>query len=277
MNDYLCQNRLHPEDLSYSRRAFLSRCGMGLGALGLASLLSEEGLGAAAAGTALSSSRTHFPAKAQHVIHIFAQGAPSQVDTWDPKPALGRYEDQALPGLSGVAMPSPFKFSPRGKSGIEVSEVFSALGEHVDEMAVIRSMHTDIPAHDVATVFMNTGSRLVRPSLGAWTLYGLGSANQNMPAYISLRTSGGSPPGGASQLGLRSSCPAISRRQALTPRPKGWMRSSRTSAAIISRRQSNVASWTLCKSSMRAQPKPAEGPSVRSAHPSVRNGLSDAD
>src|SRR5215831_8777401 len=194
MSDCLCNNRMRPEDVLYSRRQFLTRCGMGLGVLGLASLLSDEVLAAAAA----SVKPTHFPAKAKHVIHIFAQGAPSHVDTWDPKPTLAKYEDQTLPGLNGVAMPSPFKFSRHGKSGIEVSEVFSALGEHVDDMAVIRSMYTDIPAHDVATVMMNTGStRMAKPSMGSWVLYGLGSANENMPGYVSLRPNGGSPPGGA--------------------------------------------------------------------------------
>jgi len=195
MNDYLCNNRLRPEDALCSRRQFLTRCGAGIGALGLASLLSEEVL--AAAGTSPVSKPTHFPARARCVIHIFAQGAPSQVDTWDPKPVLSDYVDKSLPGLNGVAMPSPFKFTKRGRSGIEVSEVFAALGDHVDDMAIIRSMTTDIPAHDVATVFMNTGSlRLARPSVGAWALYGLGSANENMPGYISLRP-GGLPPGGA--------------------------------------------------------------------------------
>jgi Protein of unknown function (DUF1501) len=194
MSDCLCNNRMRPEDVLYSRRQFLTRCGMGLGVLGLASLFSDEVLAAASAGV----KPTHFPAKAKHVIHIFAQGAPSHVDTWDPKPTLAKYGDQTLPGLNGVAMPSPFKFSRHGKSGIEVSEVFSALAEHVDDMAVIRSMYTDIPAHDVATVMMNTGStRVVKPSMGAWVLYGLGSENQNMPGYVSLRPNGGSPPGGA--------------------------------------------------------------------------------
>jgi hypothetical protein len=194
MNNWLCNHRMRPEELLSSRREFLARCGLGLGSLGLASLLSEEAL--AAASPAPVAKPTHFPAKAKHVIHIFAQGAPSHIDTWDPKPALAKYDDQALPGLNGVAMPSPFKFTKRGQSGIEVSEVFSRLGERVDDMAVIRSMHTDIPAHDVATVFMNTGSlRMAKPSVGAWVLYGLGSANENMPGYISLRP-GGSAPGG---------------------------------------------------------------------------------
>jgi len=163
---------------------------MGLGFLGLTSLLSDELLA--------QLKTTHFPAKAKHVIHIFAQGAPSQVDTWDPKPELTRFNDQSLPGLNGVAMASPFKFARYGKSGIEVSEVFSAIAKHVDDLTVIRSMQTDIPAHDVATVMMNTGSlRTAKPSLGAWALYGLGSANENMPGYISLRPNGGTPPGGA--------------------------------------------------------------------------------
>src|SRR4029078_2232207 len=103
-----------------------------------------------------------------------------------------------IPGHDGVAMKSPFKFEKKGKSGIEVSEVFPKLGELVDDLAVIRSCYTDIPAHEVATVYMNTGnSRLVRHSIGSWVLYGLGTENQNMPGYISLRP-GGTPPGGSS-------------------------------------------------------------------------------
>src|SRR6185295_5756318 len=115
-----------------------------------------------------------------------------------PKPALTKANDQSLPGLNGVAMASPFKFSKYGQSGIEVSEVFANIAAHVDDLAVIRSMQADIPAHDVATVMMNTGSlRMAKPSVGAWALYGLGSANQNMPGYISLRPNGASPPGGS--------------------------------------------------------------------------------
>src|ERR1051325_7945824 len=196
MNDYLCNTRMRPEDVLCSRRQFLARCGMGLGALGLASLLSEDAI-AAATGAAAGVKPTHFPAVAKHVIHIFAQGAPSHIDTWDPKPALAKYEDQTLPDLNGVAMPSPFKFTKRGKSGIEVSEVFDSLGNHVDDMAIIRSMWTDIPAHEVATVFMNTGSlRMAKPSMGSWLVYGLGTENQNLPGFIALR-GGGLPPGGA--------------------------------------------------------------------------------
>ncbi|HAV63832.1 MAG TPA: DUF1501 domain-containing protein, partial [Verrucomicrobiales bacterium] len=166
---------------------------MGFGALGLAGLLSRTQAFAGGSEVAL---KPHFAAKATRVIHIFAQGGPSHVDTWDPKPELNRRDGQELPEVKGVAMGSNFKFARHGKSGIEVSEVFPQLAKHVDDMTVIRSMHTDIPAHDVATVFMNTGSlRMAKPSLGAWALYGLGSENENMPGFISLRP-GGSAPGG---------------------------------------------------------------------------------
>jgi hypothetical protein len=143
-----------------------------------------------------------FPAKAKRVIHIFAAGAPSHVDTWDPKPALAQYDGQPIPGGRGVAMASPFKFQRCGRSGIEVSEVFPKIAEHVDDLAIIRSMYTDIPAHEIATVMMNTGSRqIAKPSLGSWSLYGLGTENQNMPGFISLHSGGGLPPGGTQNWG----------------------------------------------------------------------------
>src|SRR5262249_28915143 len=138
MNYCLCNQRMAPEAVLFSRRQFLTHCGMGLGFVSLASLLSDE-VFAASEGGAPTAGKTHFPAKAKHVVHIFAQGAPSHIDTWDPKPVLEKYEDQSLPGLNGVAMPSPFKFSKYGQAGIEVSEVFSALAQHVDKIAVIRS------------------------------------------------------------------------------------------------------------------------------------------
>jgi len=181
----------------WNRRDFLARTGMGFGMMSLAGLLSDQtSAGAAAANlTPLAPKQPHFPAKAKYVIHIFAQGAPTHVDTWDPKPELSKYDDKPLPGLNGVGFGSPFTFKKSGRSGIEVSEVFPELGKHIDEMAVVRSMYTDIPSHEVATVFMNTGSlRIAKPSLGAWVVYGLGSNNQNMPGYISLRP-GGVPPG----------------------------------------------------------------------------------
>ena len=176
---------------------------MGFGALGLTSLLNQD-LFAATGETSfspLAPKEPHFPAKAKRVIHIFANGAPSQVDTFDPKPALAKYNGQSINGR-GVAMPSPFKFARHGRSGIEVSEVFPKIAAHVDDMAIIRSMYTDVPAHELATVMMNTGSRqIAKPSLGSWTVYGLGSENQNMPGFISLRAGGGLPGGGTQNWG----------------------------------------------------------------------------
>jgi len=188
------------EDHFLTRRAFLNRFGMGFGALSLATILGPSLFSAQGSNliNPLAPKQPHFPGKAKRVIHIFAQGAPSQVDTWDPKPELTRLDGQDLPGVNGVAMGSPFKFTPRGKSGIEVSEVFPLLGDMADDLCVVRSCYTDIPAHEVATVFMNTGStRQARPSLGSWVLYGLGTENQNMPGFIALRP-GGTPPGGSS-------------------------------------------------------------------------------
>ena len=200
--EFVRNHSARPEDFLVTRRKFLNRFGMGFGAIGLASLLGESGfapsLSAAEAGAetnSLAPGKPHFAAKAKHIVHIFAQGAPSQVDTWDPKPALTQHNGKSIPGVGGVAYGSPFKFSKHGKSGIEVSEVFSKLAEHVDDMAIIRSCYTDIPAHDIATIFMNTGSlRQARPSVGSWIYYGLGTENQNMPGFISLRP-GNVPPG----------------------------------------------------------------------------------
>jgi hypothetical protein len=192
------EHAAQPQDFFVTRRQFLQRAGMGFGALSLAGLMTES-LSAAEAVSSLAPRAPHFPGKAKHVVHIFAQGAPSHIDTWDPKPALAKQDGKEIPGSNGgVAMGSPFKFSKHGKSGIEVSEVFPKLAECVDDLAIVRSCYTDIPAHDVATIFMNTGSlRLSRPSVGAWTLYGLGTENQNLPGFVSLRPGGG-PPGGSS-------------------------------------------------------------------------------
>jgi len=190
----------HLEDHFLTRRAFLNRFGMGFGAMSLATMLGPSLFSAQASNmvSPLAPRQPHFPGKAKRVIHIFAQGAPSHLDTWDPKPELNRLDGRDLPGVNGIAMGSPFKFTPRGKSGIEVSEVFPMLGDRADDLCVVRSCYTDIPAHEVATVFMNTGStRQARPSLGSWVLYGLGTENQNMPGFIALRP-GGTPPGGSS-------------------------------------------------------------------------------
>src|SRR5206468_10490194 len=131
-------------DLTLTRREWLGRAGMGMGALSLAMMMGQlpQASGAVANLSPLAPKKAPLPAKAKHVIHIFAEGGPSHVDTWDPKPELSKYEDKVLPGLSGVAYPTPFKFNKYGQSGLEISELFSKLGEHADEMCVIRSMYT---------------------------------------------------------------------------------------------------------------------------------------
>jgi len=176
-----------PPAAASSRRQFLSHFGMGVGMLGLATMLSERPSAAAATDGSSVTREPHFPPRAKRVIHIFCSGGPSHVDTWDPKPALEKYAGSEVPELGGSPLPSPFKFSKRGESGIEVSELFPKLGAHVDKLAVLRAMHTDTPEHKSATLMMTTGSgRLPKPSVGSWVLYGLGSENENLPGYISI-------------------------------------------------------------------------------------------
>jgi hypothetical protein len=194
------------EDYFLTRRQFLGRVGMGLGALGLATMLDPLALAASPASTpipggSLAPKLPPLPGKAKAVIHIFAQGAPSHIDTWDPKPALTRMDNRSIGNDGGVAMASPFAFKKYGKSGLEVSDLFARTAAHADDLAVIRSMYTDIPAHEVATMFMNTGSiRITKPSLGSWVVYGLGTENQNLPGFISLRGNR-LPVGGAASYG----------------------------------------------------------------------------
>lgn len=172
----------------HSRRHFLNRFGMGMGALGLAPLLAQEGHSAT---SPLAIRQPHFPATAKRVIHIFCSGGPSHVDTFDPKPALNRFAGKEVPEIGGSPLPCPFKFRPRGESGIEVSELFPRLGEHVDKMAMLRAMHTDTPEHRSATLLTHCGSgNLPRPSLGSWLLYGLGTANQNLPGFVAIGNGG---------------------------------------------------------------------------------------
>jgi hypothetical protein len=186
----------HPfpiEQLAFTRREMLHRCGLGLGALALGDLFAQAQR-ASAAGNPLMPRSAHFPAKAKHVIHIFLNGGPSQVDTFDPKPALSKLAGQPLPGgnlaterPTGGAMPSPFKFRKYGQSGIEVSELFQNVARSIDDIAVIRSMHADAPSHELSLLLMNCGDgRQIRPSMGSWLCYGLGAENQNLPAFVAM-------------------------------------------------------------------------------------------
>ncbi|MDB4378060.1 DUF1501 domain-containing protein, partial [Akkermansiaceae bacterium] len=131
--------------------------------------------------------------KAKAVIHLFMNGGPSQVDTFDPKPELDKYDGKKIPlDLSterptGAAMKSPFAFKKYGESGLEVSELFPRVGACADDLCVIRSMHADVPNHEPSLLLMNCGdSRLSRPSVGSWVTYGLGTENQNLPGFVSM-------------------------------------------------------------------------------------------
>jgi len=197
-------HNLRPEDILLTRREALLRCGMGMGTIGLAGLLSELGLLAAAGKAAplgaLAPKTPHFAPKAKRVIHLFMNGGPSHVDTFDPKPMLGKYHGRALPVIEkyqkalsrvGGAMQSPFRFEKYGRSGMDVSELFPHFSNCVDDVALIRSMYTDSPSHNQGILLMNTGeTRLVRPCLGSWVTYGLGTENQNLPGFIALCPSG---------------------------------------------------------------------------------------
>ncbi len=188
----------HRPETLVTRRELLARTGMGLGALALTQILSETGglSPVAHAGptiTPLAPRQPHFPGKAKHIIHIFLNGGCSHIDTFDPKPALEKYAGREIPNTlrterkTGAALPSPFKFKKYGESGIEVSEIFSNVGEVIDEFTVLRSLHADVPNHEPSLLLMNCGdARLVRPSLGSWTTYGLGTENQNLPAFIAM-------------------------------------------------------------------------------------------
>lgn len=173
---------------------------MGFGGVALGAVLRDAGLLAAetklsdASVPPLTPRMPHFAAKAKHVIHIFANGGPSHVDTFDPKPKLAEYAGKLLPKpnlgterKTGAALPSPFRFQKYGQSGIEVSELFPHVAASIDDIAVIRSMHADVPNHEPSLLLMNCGeARLIRPSVGSWLTYGLGSENQNLPGFIVL-------------------------------------------------------------------------------------------
>jgi len=183
-----------------SRRDFLTRTGLGLGALSLQTLGDPAAAPATGAPGGLSGlsplapKSPHFAPKAQRVVHFFLNGGPSQVDTFDPKPALAKYAGQPLPGQylrterkTGAALPSPFRFSRHGRSGLEISEVFARTAAHADDIAVIRSMHAQVPNHEPSLMLMNCGDSVQpRPSFGSWALYGLGTENRNLPGFVAL-------------------------------------------------------------------------------------------
>ncbi|MFM8434687.1 MAG: DUF1501 domain-containing protein, partial [Planctomycetia bacterium] len=187
----------HPA--GFSRRDLLTRSGLGLGWLAAGGMLDGEARADAArtaappVATSLAARSPHFAPRARAVIHIFANGGPSHVDSFDPKPKLAEYAGREIPGAltterrTGAALPSPFRFSRHGESGLEVSDMFPSVARHADRLLVVRSMRADVPNHEPSLMLMNCGdSRLVRPAAGAWVTYGLGTENQNLPGFVAM-------------------------------------------------------------------------------------------
>jgi hypothetical protein len=211
----------------WNRREFLFRSGGGISGLALAYLLEQQGLlagGAGASNTDACSAAAvgvnpyapkppHFAPRAKAVISLFMCGGPSQVDTWDPKPALTKYAGEPIEGkvagdvivrqgFPGPLMPSPFTFKKYGQSGIEVSEIFPHISKHVDELAVIRSVYGRSNDHVQATYEMQTGQiNIGFPSVGSWVTYGLGSEASSLPAFVVLTDHRGGPLGGPNDWG----------------------------------------------------------------------------
>ena len=179
---------LHPSSLT--RREMLDRIGMGFGAMGLGDLLADT---SSISLNPLAARQPPLPARAKRVVHLFMNGGPSHLDTFDPKPSLDKHDGKAIPSPlkterpTGAGLKSPYAFQKYGKSGIEVSELFAKTAQHADDLCIIRSMHTDLPNHEPSLGLLNCGeARLNRPSLGSWITYGLGSMNQNLPGYIAM-------------------------------------------------------------------------------------------
>jgi hypothetical protein len=169
-----------------SRRELLKTTACGFGYVALASLAAE----AHAEESPLAPKAPHFTPRAKRVIFMFMQGGPSHVDTFDYKPKLAADDGKDDPGPRGRGrklLKSPFEFQQHGQSGLWISELFPALAKHADQLCMLNGMVTDIPAHPQASVKMHTGnSQFVRPSLGAWVLYGLGTVNQELPGFITI-------------------------------------------------------------------------------------------
>src|SRR5262245_779681 len=177
-----------------TRREFVWEMGAGFAGVALAGMLSADE----------APKKPHSGGRAKSVIFLLMNGGPSQVDTFDPKPALQKYAGQPLPPSKnyinsggrrvGFLTPAWRKFRPGGQSGLPVSDYFPEVRKHADKLAVLRSCHTDSHAHGSALVAMNTGKTFIgRPSLGAWAVYGLGSDNQNLPGYVVLLDKRGGP------------------------------------------------------------------------------------
>ena len=180
---------------SLTRREALATIGTGIGFLALPSLLQADTSSAPGNTQPLAPRSPHFAPRAKHVVHIYLNGGPSQVDTWDYRPELQKWGGKKLPlgnltteRETGVALASPFRFKQYGDSGLWCSEIFQqTAGRHADRLCVIKSVYANTPNHEQSMRLMNTGDeRLSRPSYGSWLTYGLGCENQNLPGFVTM-------------------------------------------------------------------------------------------
>lgn len=192
-----------------TRRDFLKHTSNGFGYLALAAIAQQDALRAASTGP-LSPKNPHFAAKAKRVIFLCMQGGPSHVDTFDYKPKLQK--DAGKDALSSAGrygradlMPSQWEFKQHGRSGLYISDLFPNVAKHADQLCILNSMATDVPAHPQAFTQLHTGTtQFVRPSLGSWTVYGLGTTNENLPGYVTI-----SPPPQSSRAFGSAFLPAV--------------------------------------------------------------------
>ncbi|MGB0582460.1 MAG: DUF1501 domain-containing protein [Limisphaerales bacterium] len=216
----------HPEtQYLSSRRSFLEQAGLGAGSLGLAGLLEKTGVVSGANNNPLQARTSDYGAKAKAIIWLFQTGSPSQVDTFDYKPELNKRSGQKLDGAdpktgffttTGKCLGSPFEFKQHGQSGAWTSEIFPQLSKHVDDIAFIYSCYSQSNNHTPAMLEMNSGMiRQGHPSMGSWINYGLGSENENLPAYVVMH---GTKPRGADPIWSSGFLPSVYQATALDPR-----------------------------------------------------------
>jgi uncharacterized protein DUF1501 len=211
-----CQSHLYrgQDPKLITRRWFFQQCGVGLGAVALGSLFRQNGWAAPAALNPLAPKQPHYTAKAKRIIYLFMAGAPSHLELFDYKPALEKWNGKPPPedlvkgyraafiNPNAALLGPKFKFARHGRCGAELSELLPRLAEVVDDIAIVKSMHTDAFNHAPAQIFMNTGSQQFgRPSIGAWTTYGLGSESTDLPAFVVFSTGSKGTSGGASNWG----------------------------------------------------------------------------
>src|SRR6267143_1675068 len=211
-----CQSHLYrgKNPTEITRRWFFQQCGVGLGAIALGQLFARNGWAAPLSNNPLGPKQPHFKPKAKRVIYLFQAGGPSHLELFDNKPDLAKWDGKLPPSEllkdyraafispSATLLGPKFKFQKHGKCGAELSELLPRLAEVVDDIAIVKSMHTDAFNHAPGQILMSTGTQQFgRPSLGSWVTYGLGSESQDLPAFVVFSTGAKGPSGGSSNWG----------------------------------------------------------------------------